>query len=41
MLGSKANWVAVPEAGPYDAHFDEYPDRSVADWHKDHGAWEE
>jgi len=41
MLGSKANWVAVPDAGPHDAHFDEYPDRSVADWHKDHGAWED
>jgi len=41
MLGSKANWVAVPDAGPMDAHFDEYPDRSVADWHKDHGAWED
>ena len=41
MLGSKANWVAVPDAGPNDAHFDEYPGRSVADWHKDHGVWED
>ncbi len=41
MLGSKANWVAVPEAGPLDARFQEYPDRSVADWHKEHGLWEE
>ena len=41
MLGSKASWVAVPESGPHDARFDEYPDRSVADWHKDHGVWEE
>ena len=40
MLGSKANWVAVPEAGSHDARFEEYPDRSVADWHKDHGVWE-
>ncbi len=41
MLSSKANWVAVPQAGPHDAHFEEYPDRSVADWHKDHGVWED
>ena len=41
MLGSKADWVAVSEAGLHDAQFEEYPDRSVADWHKDHGVWEE
>lgn len=36
MLGSKANWVEV-QGGPEDAHFDEYPDRSIAQWHEDHG----
>ena len=41
MLGSKAGWVAVPDAGPHDAHFEDYPDRSVADWHRDHGVWED
>ena len=40
MFGSRANWVAVPE-GPHDVHFEEYPDCSVADWHKDHGVWED
>lgn len=37
MLGSKANWVPV-EGTPGDRHFDEYPDISLADWHKAH--WE-
>ena len=41
MLGSKAGWVAVPEAGPHDTHFDEYPDRSIEAWHREHGVWEE
>jgi hypothetical protein len=36
MLGSKANWVEV-EGSPEDTHFDEYPDRSIAKWHEDHG----
>lgn len=36
MLGSRAGWVPV-EGGPADARFDGYPDRSLADWHRDHG----
>lgn len=33
MLGSKAPWVPV-EAGPDDKCFDEYPEESIADWHR-------
>ena len=36
MLGSKAPWVEV-EGKPDDARFDGYPERSLADWHADHG----
>lgn len=36
MLGSKASWVAVP-GGRHDAHFDDYPEESLADWHARHG----
>ena len=36
MLGSKAPWVEV-EGNADDAHFDEYPEKSIADWHDDHG----
>jgi hypothetical protein len=33
MLGSKAGWVPVL-AGPKDKLFDEYPEESIADWHR-------
>lgn len=33
MLGSKANWIE-PCIGGKDKEFDEYPDESIADWHK-------
>jgi hypothetical protein len=33
MLGSKAAWVE-PQIGPRDRTFDEYPDESLADWHR-------
>ena len=33
MLGSKASWVAV-KAAPRDQKFDEYPNESIAAWHK-------
>jgi hypothetical protein len=33
MLGSKPDWVQV-QAGPLDASFDEYPEESLADWHR-------
>lgn len=33
MLGSKASWV-VPDIGPSDKTFDEYPDESLAEWHQ-------
>ncbi len=33
MLGSKAAWVE-PANGPQDRQFDEYPDESIADWHR-------
>ena len=37
MLGSKASWVAVPDPGPEDVHFAEYPDGSIQKWHEDRG----
>lgn len=36
MLGSKADWVPV-EGHPSDAHFDGYPEESLADWHRKRG----
>lgn len=36
MLGSRANWVVVPEGGGH-RHFDEYPDESLEEWHRRHG----
>jgi hypothetical protein len=33
MLGSKAGWVE-PVIGPNDKLFDEYPEESLAEWHK-------
>jgi hypothetical protein len=36
MLGSKAGWVEVEGRGG-DARFDEYPDCSLADWHRQRG----
>ena len=35
MLASKAPWVQ-PDIRPGDTSFDEYPDESLADWHKRH-----
>ena len=35
MLASKAPWVQ-PDIPPGDTRFDEYPDESLADWHKRH-----
>lgn len=36
MLGSQAPWVQV-ERAPGDRCFDDYPDESLADWHRRHG----
>ena len=36
MLDSKAEWVE-PGAAIDDKNFDEYPDESIADWHRRHG----
>ena len=33
MLASKAAWV-VPQFGPKDKTFTEYPDESIAEWHE-------
>lgn len=35
MLGSKAGWVPV-HAQPHDKFFEEYPDESLAEWHRRH-----
>lgn len=39
MLGSKANWVQVPE-GAHERHVSAYPDASLEDWHRQHGLLE-
>ena len=36
MLGSKASWVDVPP-GEAEQHFDEYPARSIVEWHRERG----
>jgi hypothetical protein len=36
MLGSKPDWAEV-EGKPGDAHFDAYPDVSLAEWHEARG----
>lgn len=36
MVGSKAAWVKV-EGDPQDPRFDDYPDVSLAEWHRAHG----
>jgi hypothetical protein len=36
LLDSKASWVEVTD-GPYDRHFAEYPEESIAEWHESRG----
>jgi hypothetical protein len=36
MVGSKAPWVEV-EGKPRDRRFDGYPEKSLHDWHAEHG----
>ncbi len=36
MLDSKPRWVPI-DSGENDAHFAEYPDQSIADWHATRG----
>ena len=36
FVGSAAPWVEVPE-GAREKQFDEFPDESMADWHRRHG----
>lgn len=38
MLRFKAEWV-VPRIEPGDAVFEEYPEESIAEWHKRRGLW--
>lgn len=33
MVGSKAPWVEI-QRGPHDQVFEEYPEESIADWHR-------
>lgn len=39
MLKDKPDWIDVPE-GPGHVHFQEYPDKSIEDWHKAQGLLE-
>ena len=38
LLESKAPWV-VPDVGPKDGCFADYPAESIEDWHKARGLW--
>ncbi len=38
MLAYKPAWV-VPQIGPDDACFDEYPEESIEGWHRKRGLW--
>ena len=38
MLRYKPSWV-VPDVGRKDRTFEEYPEESIADWHKVCGLW--
>lgn len=38
MLKYKAPWIVVP-TGPTHQHFDEYPDKSLQQWHRRHGVY--
>lgn len=38
MLRYKPAWV-VPDIGPRDQTFQEYPEQSIEDWHKSRGLW--
>jgi hypothetical protein len=40
MLGSKANWAAV-EIRPGDRTFEDYPEQSLEDWHREQGMLDE
>ena len=38
MLSSKASWVQ-PEIGDKDQRYDEYPELSIEDWHRQRNLW--
>jgi len=38
MLRYKASWV-IPDIGPGDKKFREYPKESIEDWHRKRGLW--
>ncbi len=38
MLKFKPDWV-VRDIGPNDSTFDEYPEQSIEDWHRQRGLW--
>ncbi len=40
MLDSATAWAQAPR-GDGDAHFPEYPDDSIEDWHRRHGLYED
>ena len=40
MLDFAAPWCEIP-SGPTERHFPEYPDESLADWHRRHGLRDE
>lgn len=41
MLDFKPDWVDVPGPDAENLHFERYPERSIEDWHKSQGVWED
>ena len=41
MLDFKPDWVEVAGPDARNIHFARYPELSIADWHRQQGAWEE
>ena len=39
MMNYATGWADVPEAGPNESFFDEYPEEGIADWHKKRDLW--
>ena len=38
FVADRPGWVPLPE-GPAEIHFDQYPELSLAEWHRKHGLW--
>jgi hypothetical protein len=39
MLNYRASWVKLPPPDASNAHFEEYPDASIEEWHRKRDLW--